>query len=449
MVEKNKPREGVIEGYTAEGMGVARIEGMAVFVPRSVRGDRLLIKPVKVNKNYAYGIIERILEPSPHRTEPKCPSFALCGGCDFLHMTYEEELFLKRQRVEDALRRVGGFDITIPPVHPSEREGYRNKAQFLTRRDGVSVSFGFYRSRSHQVVAVKNCLIQDERANNLAALVCRWMEKYDIEPYDENTGSGLVRRVYVRVGESGSQLCLVAAKEDFPRRDGLVSLLLSEKTDLTGIILNVNSSSANRVMGDKCVTLWGKEHLEDDLLGLRFRLSPLSFYQVNHPQAERLYLKALEYADLKGEATALDLYCGAGTITLLLAGRCKNAIGNEIIPHAIEDGWENARRNNINNVRFIEGDAGQAAQRLASEGLRPEVIVTDPPRKGMDIKAVEAIAAMAPKRLVYISCDPASLARDCALLRDRGYNLIRAEAFDMFPATANVETVALLSRHEE
>lgn len=446
MVEKNKPREGVIEGYTAEGSGVARIDGMAVFVPRSVRGDRLLIRPVKVNKNYAYGIIEEILEPSPERIVPSCPHFARCGGCDFLHMTYKEELELKRQRVEDALRRVGGFDITVPPVHPSSREGYRNKAQFLTRRDGRAVSFGFYRSRSHQVIPIENCLIQDERANRLARRVCRWMEEYDIQPYDEESKTGLVRRVYVRAGGRGSQLCLVVTGERIPHGEELVSALRQAEPGLTGILLNINKGSTNRVMGDKCVTLWGEDCLEDNLLGLSFRLSPLSFYQVNHPQAEKLYLKALEYADLKPGETALDLYCGAGTITLLLAGRCASAIGNEIIPKAIEDGRENARRNNINNVRFIEGDAGQAAQRLLSEGLRPDLIVTDPPRKGMDLKAVEAIAAMAPKRLVYISCDPASLARDCALLRDRGFALLKAEPFDMFPATANVETVALMVR---
>lgn len=446
MVEKNRPREGVIEGYTAEGMGVARIEGMAVFVPRAVRGDRLLIRPVKVNKNYAYGIIEEILEPSHERIEAACPQFARCGGCDFLHMTYEEELNLKRQRVEDALRRVGGFDITIPPVHPSTREGYRNKAQFLTRLDGDAVSFGFYRSRSHQVVAIENCLIQDGRANRLAREVCRWMEEYGVEPYDEESKTGLVRRVYVRAGGRGSQLCLVVNRENIPHKGELVSRLRTAQADLTGVILNINSASTNRVMGDKCVTLWGEEHLKDDLLGLEFRLSPLSFYQVNHTQAERLYQKGLEYAALKGDETVLDLYCGAGTITLLLARECAQAIGNEIIPRAIEDGWENARRNDIKNVRFIEGDAGQAAQKLASEGLCPDVIVTDPPRKGMDIKAVDAIAAMTPKRIVYISCDPASLARDCALLRDRGYSLIKAEAFDMFPATANVETVALLEK---
>lgn len=445
-MEKNEIYTCTVDGYTAEGMGVARVEGMALFIPGAAAGDRLRVRIVKVLKNRAYGRIEQILEPSPARITPACPVCAKCGGCDFLHLTYEEELRLKGQRVEDALRRIGGLDVTVGPARASTREGYRNKAQFPVTRSGGRAAFGFYRSRSHDVVPCRRCMIQDDRINDLAAAVCRWMDESGVLPYDEETGRGLIRHIYVRTGRYGSHLCLVAGDDRLPHTEALIEEARTAAPDLMGIVLNVNRDKTNRILGDTCRTLWGKDRLQDDLLGLRFELSPLSFYQVNHTQAEALYTRALELADLRPHHLALDLYCGVGTITLLLARRCRQAIGNEIVPQAVENANENARRNGIINARFLLGDAGQVASALRDEGLRPDVIVCDPPRKGMDTATVEAVAQMNPERIVYISCDPASLARDAARLAGFGYALTHAEAFDMFPGTANVETVCLLSK---
>ncbi|MEA4921616.1 MAG: 23S rRNA (uracil(1939)-C(5))-methyltransferase RlmD [Clostridiaceae bacterium] len=446
LLEKNKVYECTVQGYTAEGMGVARIEGMAVFIPCSVSGDRLQVKIVKVNKTYAYGRIDKILEPASERIEPQCPVFPKCGGCAFLHISYDEELRLKGQRVEDALHRIGGFDISIGPAHGSTRQGYRNKAQFPVAVASGRTCFGFYRERSHEVVPTEGCMLQSDSANTLARAVCLWMDESGAAPYDEESGKGLVRRIYVRSGGEGCHLCIIATSDKLPKSLRLVEIARAACPELMGVTVNVNDDNTNRIMGERCITLWGESKLSDTLLGLSFDLSPLSFYQVNHDQAEKLYQKALEYAALGESDTALDLYCGVGTITLLLAGRCRQAIGNEIVPQAVENARENAERNGITNVRFIEGDAGKVSDMLLSEGLRPDVIVCDPPRKGMDQLAIDSIARMMPARLVYISCDPASLARDAAILAEKGYSLVKAEAFDMFPGTAHVETVILMTR---
>ena len=446
-LKKNEIYDAVIDGYTAEGMGVARINGMAVFIPFSARGDSLRVKIVKVGRSFAYGRIEEVLSPSPYRVTPECPAFGKCGGCTFLHLGYEEELRLKGQRVTDALRRIGGFDIEVGPAEPSDRRGYRNKAQFLPCRGENGTEFGFYRARSHQVVSCGGrCMIQGAASNELARAVCRWMDELDVRPYDEESRSGLVRHIYVREGAGGCLLCIVVNGKSLPGLPRLVQLACEARGDLKGVVLNINTEHTNRIMGDKCVTLWGEGELRDELMGLEFRLSPMSFYQVNHPQAERLYQAALDAAGLTESDTALDLYCGAGTITLLLARRCGRAIGSEIVPQAVENARESAERNGIGNVEFILGDAGQAADKLAQSGLHPDVIVTDPPRKGMDGLAADAICRMGPKKVVYISCDPASLARDCARLAKGGYTVASARAFDMFPGTSNVETVCLLSK---
>lgn len=441
-LKKNELYECQIEGYTAEGAGVARVEGAAVFVPATALGDKVLVRIVKVNKTYAFGRVEEIITPSAHRIAPECPVFNKCGGCDFLHIDYDEELRLKGQRVQDALNRIGHFDIEIAPAVPSIRHGYRNKALYLVTDTSEGTGYGFYRSRSHDVVPCGGCLIQTDAANALAAAVCRWIDESRATIYDENNGEGLIRRVYVRHGDGGYHLCIVANGEALPQTDLLIELARAAEPSLCGITLNVNKTQGNRVMGERMVTLWGSGTLSDSLMGLRYELSPLSFYQVNHAQAERLYQKVLDYAELSQDDIALDLYCGVGTITLLLAQRCKSAIGNEIVPEAVTNAEENMRRNNIENVRFILGDAGQVAATLAGEGMRPNVVVCDPPRKGMDETTINAIGEMSPKRIVYVSCDPASLARDGAMLRELGYILTHAEAFDMFPGTANVETVA-------
>ena len=447
-IEKNKVYEGVIKGFSSEGFGIARIEGMAVFVPFALEGEVHSIKVLKVLKNMAYGKSECVLKTSEARREPSCPIFKKCGGCDFLHMSYDEELRLKGQRVRDALKRIGGIDIDVGPAEPSQRQGYRNKAVFpVGIYDGKAVP-GFYRPRSHDIVPMpeNGCLMQDIRLNRLAKAVCRWMNEHGVQPYDEETGKGLVRRIFARCGAKESHLCLVLSSPSLPFKEELTAAALESCPDLAGISVNVNGEKTNRILGEKTFCVYGREYLKDDLLGLDFHISPESFYQVNHAQAQRLYSCALDMAELKENERALDLYCGTGTITLLLAKRCAHALGNEIIPQAVENARENARRNGIENVSFILGDAGKAAFRLSNAGISPDLIVTDPPRKGMDEKAVLACCRMGPRRIVYISCDPASLARDARLFEEKGYKMTKAKAFDMFPATANVETVALLER---
>ena len=448
-LKKNDTATITIHGYTAEGMGVGRTEdGMAVFVPGAAREDVLRVRLVKVLKNYAFGRIEEIVTPSPHRIPADCPAFGKCGGCDFRHLTYEEELWLKARRVHDAMTRIGGFDLPVPEITPSpEVTGYRNKAQFPVGMGENGVVYGFFRSRSHQLIPLEGCALQSEESSLLAKAVCRWADACKVTPYDEQTHSGLLRHIYVRQGEAGLHLTLVALRDKLPGEERLITLCREAVPALCGIVVNVNDKPGNRVLGDRCRTLWGDGRLEDTLMGNRFRLSPLSFYQVNHGQTENLYACAARLAAPDESTEALDLYCGVGTITLTLAGRCKSVVGVEIVPAAIEDAKENAARNGIENTRFLCADAGQAAAKLAEEGFRPGVIVVDPPRKGLDEAAIQAVCAMAPDRIVYVSCDCASLARDAKRLQEvGGWRPTFVQAFDMFPRTANVETVVLLSR---
>lgn len=448
--QKNQTAPVEITGYTAEGMGVGRLpEGQAVFVPCAIRGELEEIKVVKAKKTYAYGRVESVLRPSPHRIRPDCPYFPQCGGCDFRHMDYEEELALKAARVRDAFVRIGGFEETpLPPIVPSpEIEGYRNKAVFPVGYGKTGPAFGLYRSRSHSLIPVDSCRIQSREAIDLAKAVCAWAEECAVPLYDETDGSGLLRHIAVRQGKGGVQLTLVATQDVLPREERLTELCREAVPALCGIIVNKNDAPGNRILGDTCRTVWGEERLTDELAGHEFRLSPLSFYQVNHAQTEQLYACAAALAAGDGQTDALDLYCGVGTITLTLADRCRSVTGVEIVPAAVDDAWENARRGGVENVRFLCADAGKAAALLAEEGFRPEVIVVDPPRKGLDDAAIRAICDMAPRRVVYVSCDCASQARDVRLLhRLGGYEIGSVKAFDMFPRTANVETICLLHR---
>ncbi len=446
-MKKNDTLRITIHGYTAEGMGVGRTqEGMAVFVPFAARGDVLEVLLVKVLKHYAFGRIVSILEPSPHRIVPDCPHFGKCGGCDFRHLTYEEELWLKAHRVQDAMNRLGGFDLPLPDITGSpDTLRYRNKGQFPVGTANGSAVYGFYRQRSHQLIPLTDCLLQSEDSCALAEAVCAWANECKAAPYEENTHSGLLRHIYVRQGKGGLHLTLVVREDGLPDPQRLIEMCRRAAPRLRGIVVNVNDKPGNRILGDKNRTLWGDDRLEDDLMGNTFRLSPLSFYQVNHAQTGNLYACAAAWAAPDRDTEALDLYCGVGTITLTLAGRCKSVVGVEIVPAAIEDARENAARNAIDNVRFLCADAGEAASRMAAEGFRPQVIVVDPPRKGLDQAAVEAICKMSPQRVVYVSCDCASMARDARLLQETGgYVPAKLQAFDMFPRTANVESLCLL-----
>lgn len=437
-----------IEGYGSTGEGVAHWNGQAVFVKGALAGELCQVQLLKVGKSAAWGKVNRVLEPSPHRQQPDCPYFPQCGGCQLRHMTYDEELAFKRSRVEEALRRIGGWEGHVAAIHgAAEPDRYRNKVQFPIAQ-GPKV--GFFRARSHEVIDVSDCLLQPPAATRLRGAFWDWMARYDVPAYEEKAHKGLLRHFYVRTNGRGESLCAVIANGTrLPREEELIVALRRAEPGLAGVVLSVNTERTNVILGKTYRTLWGQDHLEDTLCGLSFRLSVPSFYQVNRNQAQVLYGRALDLAALTGRETVLDLYCGVGTITLAMAQRAGRAIGAEVVPQAVEDAGENARRNGIANAEFFCGDAGQAAQRLADQGISPEVICVDPPRKGLSGAVIEAIVRMGPDRLVYVSCDPGTLARDEKLLAERGYTIQRAEAVDLFPRTQHVETVVLMSRGDK
>ena len=434
-----------MEGYSSEGYGVVRLDGAVAFVPRAIRGERVDVRITRVMKTHALGELVKIQSPSPERAAPDCPYYGRCGGCDFRHLTYKEELWAKRRRVQDALARIGGSGVLVEEILGAKNpEHYRNKCQYPVGPNG---EIGFFQARSHRVVPVERCLLQPEACDRTARAVGSWMKRYHVPAYDESTGRGLIRHIYVRTNRRGQSLCcVVAAGRKVPREAELAALVLAAAPKTLGVVLNVNTKKGNVILGDQYRTLWGQDFIMDTLCGLEFKLSVPSFYQVNRDQAEVLYGKALEFAALTGEETALDLYCGAGTITLCLAGRAKRAVGAEIVPAAIRDARENARRNGVDNAEFFCGDAAETAAMLEAQGLRPQVVTVDPPRKGLSPEVVASAAAMGPERIVYVSCDPATLGRDVKRFAGYGYRAARAAAVDMFPGTRHVETIILLQK---
>ncbi len=444
-LEKGSVYTAVIDGYSSEGLGIARVNGAVVFVPHAVRGEEIDLRITKVMKTSCAGEIVKIHNPSPERMEPECPYAGKCGGCAYRHLTYPEELWAKRQRVQDALTRIGGLELTVEEILGAKNpEHYRNKSQYPVGADG---SIGFFQARTHKVVPIRRCLIQTEAADRTAQAVGEWMRRYKISAYDETTGKGLVRHVCVRVNRKGESLCCVVVNGNkVPREPELAAYVTAAVPHTVGVLLNSNTRRGNVVLGDKYRTLFGRNYLMDTLCGLEFKLSMPSFYQVNRDQAEVLYGKALKFAGLTGNETVLDLYCGIGTITLCLAKAAKRVIGAEIVPPAIRDAKENALRNHIENAEFFCGDAADIAAKLESDGLRPDVVTVDPPRKGLAPEVIASVAAMGPEKVVYVSCDPATLGRDVKIFREFGYEAKRAAAVDMFPGTAHVETVVLLSR---
>ena len=446
-LRENHIYTGTVEGYSSEGLGIVRLEGAVVFVPQAVRGEEVDLCVTKVMKTCAAGEIVKIHKPSPERSNPECPYYGKCGGCDFQHLSYTEELWAKRQRVQDALTRLGGTDLQVEEILGAKNPThYRNKSQYPVGADGT---VGFFQARTHRVVPIDRCLIQSEVSDKTAKAVGDWMKRYKVTAYDERAGKGLIRHIYVRVNRQGESLCCVIANgKQLPREPELAAYIRAAAPGTVGVVLNTNTKKGNVILGDKYRTLWGQDFLMDTLCGLTFKLSVPSFYQVNRDQAEVLYGKALEFAGLTGEETVLDLYCGTGTITLCLAKRAKRAIGAEIVAPAIRDSEENAVRNGIQNAEFFCGDAADIAAKLEAEGLRPDVITVDPPRKGLAPEVIGSVAAMGPKRVVYVSCDPATLGRDVKIFAGFGYKAVRACAVDMFPGTRHVETVVLLSQQK-
>ena len=444
---KNQEHTVTIEGYGEGGMGVARIDGRVVFVHGALRGEKCRVLILKTLKSVAFAKVLEVIEPSSERITPDCPYFPRCGGCTYRHIRYEEELRLKKQRVQDNLSRIGGSDVTVEEILGArDTLRYRNKAQYPVSKDGA---VGFYRARTHEVIECEHCLLVKPEADAAAEALREYMQSCRVAGYDEKTGRGLVRHLYIRSNAAGESLvCVLVNGDKLPKEDRLVTLLRDACPKCTGIVLGTNTKKGNVILGDRYRTLWGSDRLEDTLCGKTFRLSVPSFYQVNRVQAERLYAKAIEFAGLTGQETVLDLYCGAGTITLALSDHAKKVLGAEIVPEAIDDARENAARNGVKNAEFFCGDASDVAKKLARENLRPDVITVDPPRKGLAADVVESIAEMQPGRVVYVSCDSATMARDVKRLADLGYTAHRACAVDMFPRADHVETVVLLSKGE-
>ena len=433
-----------IHGYAADGAGVSRLpDGMTCFVAGALKGETCQVKVDKIGKTCAWGHVAKVETPSPARLAPDCPHYAACGGCATRHMTYEEELEFKRQKVADCLKRIGGCDTPVSVIYGAKNtERYRNKVQFPIS-DGA---IGFYAPRTHAVTDVADCLLQPEASACLRAALKDYMTAYNVPAYGEKTGGGLLRHLYVRTNRAGESLCCVLVNgKALPHEKELVEALRAAEPRLKGVVLGVNEKKNNVILGDAYRTLWGEDTLEDTLMGLSFRLSVPSFFQVNPHQTEVLYGLALDFAGLTGTETALDLYCGIGTITLCLAQKARRVIGAEIVPEAIADAKENAKRNGIENAEFFCGDASEVAAKLAGDAVRPDLITVDPPRKGLAEDVVDSIVKMAPPRVVYVSCDPATLARDVKRFGERGYTLQKAAAVDMFPRTYHVETVALLT----
>lgn len=431
-----------IQSYGSDGEGVARLpDGMACFVSGALKGEECLIQLDKVGKTCAWGHVVKVETPSSARREVDCPYYASCGGCGLRHMTYPEELEFKRQKVQDCLTRIGGCNVPVSVIYGSENtERYRNKVQFPISGGAI----GFYAARTHAVTDVEDCLLQPEACARLRRALKEYMAAYHVPAYDERTGQGLLRHLYVRANQAGESLCcLLCNGKSLPHEEELVNALRAAEPGLVGVVLGVNEKRNNVILGDSYRTLWGQDYLMDSLRGLSFKLSVPSFYQVNAPQAETLYGLALDFAGLTGAETVVDLYCGIGTITLCLAQRARRVIGAEIVPQAIADAKGNACRNGLQNAEFFCGDASNVAARLAAEGTHPDVITVDPPRKGLAEDVIASIVQMSPERVVYVSCDPATLARDAKRFSEQGYALQKAVAVDLFPRTHHVETAAL------
>ena len=448
-LEKNQIYDCEITGWSHDGAGVARIGGRAVFVPGAIPGERWRVRLVKVGASAVYGRGEALLLASPDRIEADCPAYPRCGGCALRHLRYSAELRMKLERVNEAYRRIGGLTLQAKEIlGASEPEGYRNKAVYAVTPD---LRPGFYRARSHAVIPVARCRIQTEASDRAAWAVCAFARAQGFAAYDETTGRGLLRHIFTRSARADGalQVTVVAAGGFWAKTPELVAAIREACPETVGVILNVNRSQGNTVLAGDFYTLWGADTLSDTLCGSRFALSPRSFYQVNPAQAERLYDLAVAYAAPEGRGLVLDLYCGAGTISLRLARGAERVIGAEIVPQAVENARENAARNGVENVEFLCADAGEAAQELLRRGERPDAVVLDPPREGLSETVIRAVVGMAPERVVYVSCDPATQARDLKLLAALGYAPQEAVAVDMFPRTPHVETVVLMSKVKE
>lgn len=445
-MQKNQEIVLEITDITTEGSGVGRYDGMAVFVPLTAVGDRARVKILKVKKTYAYGKLIELIMPSKNRIENDCPHFSKCGGCVFRHISYDAECSLKTNKVYETVKRIGGIDLRPQQIIADIIDRYRNKAQYPVAENG---GVGFYAFHSHRIIECDDCILQPEIFSKITASVSRWINQYSISVYDEQKHKGLLRHVYIRKAEVTGEIMVafVINGNSLPFEKEIIEQLKSVCGDnLKSVQININKENTNVILGKECKTLFGSDYITDILCGIKVRLSALSFYQVNHTMAQKLYNKACEYANPNGK-NIIDLYCGAGTIGLSMAKEAKSIIGVEIVPEAIEDAKFNAKNNNIENARFICADALSAAEQLAEEGVKADTVIVDPPRKGCAKEVIEIIVNnFAPKSVVYVSCDPATLARDIKIFGELGYKLMEYTPCDLFPRTSHVECVALLRR---
>ena len=453
-LQKNQILTLRIERLSSDGSGVAHSpDGETVFVPGAAPGDEADVRIVKDCKRYAFGILDHLRTPSPDRIPVDCAVAGPCGGCSLRHLDYTAELRAKQENVTDAFRRIGGLDVPVLDICPSpEVDRYRNKVQFPVGLDkNGNPCIGFYAGRTHRIVPCPDCKLQPGVLNDIGNALCRFFAENGIQPYNEETGRGLVRHIFLRRGAHSGQImvCLVCTRPNFPHADALCTRLREQFADIATILLNVNSKNTNVILGTETHTLYGPGYIEDTLCGVPVQLGPLSFYQVNTLAAERLYGIAAQYAQLTPDDLLLDLYCGMGTIGLSMVDHCRELVGVEIVPEAIESAKANAARMGdavAAKSCFFCADAGQAATRLAAEGLHPDVVMLDPPRKGCDEATLSAVVRMAPRRVVYVSCNPATAARDAAWLENNGYHAEKVQPVDLFPRTKHCEAVLLLSK---
>ena len=453
-LQKNQVLTLQVERLSSDGSGVAHSpEGETVFIPGAAPGDEARVRIVKDCKRYAFGILDEVLTPSPDRIPVDCAVAGPCGGCSLRHLDYAAELRAKQENVADAFARIGGLDVPVLPIVGSpEIDRYRNKVQFPVGTDKAGrPCIGFYAGRTHRIVPCPDCRLQPGVLNEIGNTLCAFFAEKGIHPYNEETGKGLVRHIFLRRGAHSGQImvCLVSTRAKIPSADELCTRLKEAFPDIVTILLNVNAKNTNVILGSETHTLYGQGYIEDTLCGVPVQLGPLSFYQVNTLAAEQLYGIAAEYAQLTPDDLLLDLYCGMGTIGLSMADHCRELVGVEIVPEAIESAKANAARMGAAvsaKSRFFCADAGQAAAQLAAEGLHPDVVMLDPPRKGCDEATLSAVVRMAPRRVVYVSCNPATAARDAAWLEQNGYHAEKVQPVDLFPRTKHVETVCLLSK---
>ena len=452
LIEKNKEYilDIVSQGY--EGEGIAKInDTFPIFIEGALKGERVNVRIVKSKKNFAYGKLLEVIEPSLERCEAKCSIHKRCGGCKLQHSTYKEQLNFKFERVKDCITKIGKLDESIVqfPLGMDEPWRYRNKVQLPIGMVNGELKIGFFAPRSHEIIDMETCLIQDEIADKVVGITRSWIKKNNIKPYNidgKYDETGILRHIMIRRGFTTNEVMvvLVTNGSKLPNKDEFISLITENIPGIKSIVQNINSKPTNVILGQECITLWGESTISDYIGEFKFNISPLSFFQVNPIQTEVLYNKALEYAGLTGDETVFDAYCGTGTITLFLSQKAKKVYGVEIIPQAIENANINAKENNVNNVEFFVGESEVVIPDLINKGIKADVVVVDPPRKGCDVKLLNAITNIDAKKIVYVSCDPSTLARDLAILEGNGYKTVKVQPVDMFPHTAHIENVALL-----